>query len=103
MKRYKHLAMVVDLKTQYLQKEIKLRAKMSSIAINKAEKSILERQEASNGKYDLLKEQSAKFEATYSTKSEVRAISEAVASLSKIVYIGLGILAALQFLIPLFK
>lgn len=103
MRHSKHLERLVKIKTKHLQKEIKLRAKLSAIAINKAETTILERQEASNGKYDLLKEQTARFEAQYATKTEVKALIESISTLSKIVYIGLGIVLALQFIIPLLE
>ena len=82
---------------------MELRAKMSDIAINKAETSILERQEASNGKYELLKEQTAIFESKYASKTEVHNLRESISTLAKIVYIGLGIMLALQFIIPLLK
>lgn len=107
MEDYKHLNKILKLKTKHLNQVSKLRWRLSEIAITKAEDTIIERMEASNNKFALLKEQSTTFPTRLELNSFIDALNrrmetqdKAIANLSRIVYIGLGVVLVLQFLIP---
>lgn len=107
MNEYRHLKKVVRLKTKHLNQVSKLRWRLSGIAITKAEETITERMEASNNKFALLKEQTATFPTRVELNTSIEALNrrmetqdKAIANLSRIVYIGLGVVLVLQFLIP---
>lgn len=107
MKDYKHLNKVLKLKTKHLKEVARLRWKLSAIAITKAEDTIIERMEASNNKFALLKDQAASFPTRLELTAFIDALNrrmetqdKAIANLSRIVYIGLGVVLVLQFLIP---
>lgn len=88
MKRTKALRRELELKTAHLDQLIKLRSKLSEIAIKKSETAMLERMESSNNKFGLLKEQAGEF----ASKKEVE-------TLQKMVYIALGGFIVVEFLL----
>ena|SRR5688572_15307218 len=92
--RIKALQKEVDLKTKHLSEVIKLRSQLSDIAINKAETAMTERQESSNGKYELMKEQAARF----ATKEDLKGVSAQMNILQRIIWIGLGGLMVFELL-----
>jgi hypothetical protein len=99
VKRHKHLKEIIKIETKYISKIIKLRGELSDIAITKSETAMLERMEASNGKFALLKEQASEF----ATRADIKSLDDKISATNRIVYIGLGIILALQFIIPLMK
>lgn len=85
---------------------------MSEKAIDKALESMNERQEISNNKFALLKEQAIEAERRFAQKTDLIAMEEKnqiryeaqqkqIAALARVAAIALGILLTLQFLIPI--
>lgn len=75
-----------------LKREVDLRSQLSEMAIRKSETAMLERMESSNNKFGLLKEQAGDF----ATKADL-------GNISKLVYMGMGGLLALQIILQLVR
>ena len=78
----------LKLRTKHLDEQMKLRAKVSDIAIQKGENATMEWKESSNNKYALLKEQAAEF----ASKQEVE-------TLKKMMYMFMGAAIGIQMII----
>lgn len=94
-----HIKEIIELKTAHLAEIIELRSKLNEIAIQKAETALLERMESSNNKFGLLKEQAAGF----ATKADLKSLDDKINVLTRFMYIAIGGLAALEFVIMYLK
>lgn len=90
---------IANLKNKHTNAKIDLIDKLNGKAIDAALTTNNERLDASNHKYVLLKEQAAEFP----TKADLKAISDKVDLLAKLVYIGLGGLIVVEFVLNYFK
>jgi protein involved in polysaccharide export with SLBB domain len=84
----KALRRELKLRTKHLDDLIKLRSKVSNIAIQKGENATMEWKESSNNKYALLKEQAGQF-----------ASKEEVETLKKMMYMFMGAAIGVQLII----
>ena len=92
MKRAKAMRREYKLLAKHNAQITRLMAKMSDIANTKSEVMLFERMESSNNKFGLLKEQATEF----ASKKEVDA-------LTKLVYIGIGMLIVLEVALRFIK
>lgn len=88
-----------DEKFLHLKETMLLTDKLNQLAVNKMETMLLERAESSNNKYALLKEQTV----TFATNDSLKATNEKVDMLTRLVYIGLGGILVLQFILLYLK
>src|SRR5688572_23590788 len=83
----------------HLKEMAEQRAKYSEMAINKAETAIWEKTEASNHKYNLLKEQAGEFATKENVVTAIAGIKVQVAWLTKIILMASGGLAVIIWLL----
>lgn len=107
-----YLKQIYDAKIQMQDMKTELIRNMNDKAVDKALESMNDRQEQSNNKFALLKDQATLAELKYAHKSDLQAMEDKCAirfdahqkqigGLVRVVSIGIGILLTLQFLIPI--
>lgn len=98
-KQVKLIDKINCLQNAHTNKAAALTAKYNDRAINKAEKSILEKTLQNNHKYDLLKDQAVHFVSKDQFESAMAGMKIQIAWLTKIILMGMGGLAVIIWLL----
>lgn len=86
---------ILELKTAHLGEKMELIRQMGDLAINKALDAAKKHDEISNGKYELLRQQSE----TFVRKEEWMLLGKKVDDLTRLVYIAIGAIIVIKFIL----
>lgn len=89
---------IAKINNNHVREIIELRSQLNETAIHKAEIAVNERMESSNNKFGLLKEQATEFV----TKNQLMPIEKQLSILTRMVYVGLGGIIVLEFILRFF-
>lgn len=86
---------ILNLKTQFLSEKMVLIRQMSDLAIDKALDAAKKHDEITNGKFELLRQQSE----TLTRKEETQLLSKKIDDITRLVYIAIGAIIVIKFIL----